>query len=275
MDDSGPRLRVPLFHRIDVDDTAVRESRYTSASPADVEEGVALLPASGADEAKELTMTADQPTVHRILVVEDHPVVRAGLRELIDAEPDLHICAESGTVTDALKLARQEQPELAIIDLSLPDGSGIDLIKRLKVLLPELRMLVCSMHDESLFAERAINVGAHGYVSKQASTEQVLEAIRKVLGGGTYLSAEMVQRVINGFAKQKEGAGSSIEDLSNRELEVFDLIGQGLATSKIATRLNLSVKTVETHREKIKRKLQLSTAGELVRRAVQWRMEQA
>jgi DNA-binding NarL/FixJ family response regulator len=220
-------------------------------------------------------MSTEPPTVHRILVVEDHPVVRAGLRELIDAEPDLQICAESGTVTDALKLARQEPPELAIIDLSLPDGNGIDLIKRLKADLPELRMLVCSMHDESLYAERVINAGAHGYLNKQQITKQVLEAIRQVLGGRTYLSAAMVQRVINGFAKKKEGACSSIEDLSNRELEVFDLIGQGLATSKIAARLHLSVKTVETHREKIKRKLQLATGGELVRHAVQWQMEQA
>jgi DNA-binding NarL/FixJ family response regulator len=112
-------------------------------------------------------MTAQRPTVHRILVIEDHPVVRAGLRELIDAEPDLRSCAEAGTVADALQAARQERPDLAIIDLSLPDGNGLELIKRLKADLPVLRMLVCSMHDESLYAERAINVGAHGYVSKQ------------------------------------------------------------------------------------------------------------
>jgi DNA-binding NarL/FixJ family response regulator len=220
-------------------------------------------------------MNARHTSRHHILLVEDQTVVRAGLRELIDAEPDFSICAESETVSKALEAARQERPDLAIIDLSLPDGSGIDLIKRLRADLPELRMLICSMHDESLYAERAVNVGAHGYVNKQESTDHVLEAVRKVLSGRTYLSAAMVERVINGFAKQKDGAGSSIEDLSNRELEVFGLIGQGLTTSKIAARLNLSVKTIETHRDKIKRKLQLTTAGELVRRAVQWHMEQA
>jgi DNA-binding NarL/FixJ family response regulator len=220
-------------------------------------------------------MTAQRPTVHRILVIEDHPVVRAGLREMIDAEPDLRICAEAGTVADALQAARQERPDLAVIDLSLPDGNGLELIKRLKADLPELRMLVCSMHDESLFAERAINAGARGYVNKHQVTEQVLDAIRQVLSGRIYLSEKMVERVINGFAKKKDGAASSIEDLSDRELEVFGLIGQGLSTSKIAERLHLSVKTVETHREKIKRKLQLATGGELVRHAVQWHIEQA
>jgi DNA-binding NarL/FixJ family response regulator len=220
-------------------------------------------------------MSAPQTSRQHILLVEDHPVVRVGLRELIDAEPDLNVCAEAETVADAVEAARQAHPHLAIIDISLPDGSGIALIKRLKVLLPELRMLVCSMHDEALYAERAINAGAHGYVNKQQTTAEVLEAIRQVLSGRIYLSEAMVQRVINGFAKKKDGAASSIEDLSDRELEVFGLIGQGLSTSKIAAQLNLSVKTVETHREKIKRKLQLSTAGELVRHAVQWQMEQA
>jgi DNA-binding NarL/FixJ family response regulator len=211
----------------------------------------------------------------RILIVDDHPLVRAGLRALIDAEPDLTICGEVGNARDAIEMARDEDPDLALIDISLEDGSGIELIKRLKVHTPELKMLVCSMHDESLFAERAINAGARGYVNKHQVTEQVLDAIRQVLSGRIYLSEKMVERVINGFAKKKDGAASSIEDLSDRELEVFGLIGQGLSTSKIAERLHLSVKTVETHREKIKRKLQLATGGELVRHAVQWHIEQA
>jgi DNA-binding NarL/FixJ family response regulator len=216
---------------------------------------------------------ANQPS--RILIVDDHPLVRAGLKSLIDAEPDLTICAEVGNVRDAIEVARETSPDLALIDISLEDGSGIELIKRLKVHAPELKMLVCSMHDESLFAERAINAGARGYVNKHQVTEQVLDAIRQVLAGRIYLSEKMVERVINGFAKKKDGAASSIEDLSDRELEVFGLIGQGLSTSKIAERLHLSVKTVETHREKIKRKLQLATGGELVRHAVQWHIEQA
>jgi DNA-binding NarL/FixJ family response regulator len=216
---------------------------------------------------------ANQPS--RILIVDDHPLVRAGLRALIEAEPDLTICGEVSNARDAIEMARDQEPDLALIDISLEDGSGIELIKRLKVHSPELKMLVCSMHDESLFAERAINAGARGYVNKHQVTEQVLDAIRQVLTGRIYLSEKMVERVINGFAKKKDGAASSIEDLSDRELEVFGLIGQGLSTSKIAERLHLSVKTVETHREKIKRKLQLATGGELVRHAVQWHIEQA
>jgi len=211
----------------------------------------------------------------RILIVDDHPLVRAGLRSLIDAEPDLTICAEVSNVRDAIELARSQAPDLVLVDISLDDGNGIELIKRLKVHDPDIKMLVCSMHDESLFAERAINAGARGYVNKHQVTEQVLDAIRQVLAGRIYLSEKMVERVINGFAKKKDGGTSSIEDLSDRELEVFGLIGQGLSTSKIAERLHLSVKTVETHREKIKRKLQLATGGELVRHAVQWHMEQA
>ncbi len=216
---------------------------------------------------------AIQPS--RVLIVDDHPLVRAGLRSLFDDEPDLSVCAEVGNVRDAIAVARTESPDLALIDISLEDGNGIELIKRLKVHIPELKMLVCSMHDESLFAERAINAGARGYVNKHQVTEQILEAARQVLAGRIYLSDKMVERVIDGFAKRKDTGGSSIEDLSDRELEVFGLIGQGLSTSKIAERLHLSVKTIETHREKIKRKLQLATGGELVRHAVQWHIEQA
>ena len=211
----------------------------------------------------------------RIVIIDDHPLVRAGLRSLFDEEPDLTVCAEVGNVRDAIEVVRAQSPDLALIDISLDDGNGIELIKRLKVHMPQLKMLVCSMHDESLFAERAINAGARGYVNKHQVTEQILEAVRHVLAGRVYLSEKMVERVINGFAKKKDAGSSSIEDLSDRELEVFGLIGEGLSTSKIAERLHLSVKTVETHREKIKRKLQLTTGGELVRHAVQWHIEQA
>jgi DNA-binding NarL/FixJ family response regulator len=213
--------------------------------------------------------------VSRIMLVDDHPLVRAGLRSLFNDVPDLSVCAEVGNITDALEVARIEDPDLAVIDISLDDGSGLDLIKRMKVHAPRVKMLVCSMHDESLFAERAINAGAQGFVNKHQVTEQIIEAVHQVLSGRIYLSERMVERVIDGFAKRKEIGSSSIEDLSDRELEVFGLIGQGLSTSKIAERLHLSVKTVETHREKIKRKLQLASGGELVRHAVQWHIEQA
>jgi len=220
-------------------------------------------------------MTTQKINPSRIVIVDDHPVVRAGLRTLIDEEPPLSVCAEASNVRDAIEVTRREEPDLVLIDISLGDGNGIELIRRLKLQHPELKMLACSMHDESLFAERAINAGARGYVHKHQGTEQVLDAICQVLAGRIYLSEKMLDRVINSFGKKKEGGVASIGDLSNRELEVFCLIGQGLTPSKIAARLHLSVKTVETHREKIKRKLQFASGGELVRYAVQWQLEQA
>jgi DNA-binding NarL/FixJ family response regulator len=216
---------------------------------------------------------AFQPS--RIVIIDDHPVVRAGLRSLIEAEPDLTVCAEAGNVRDAIEVVRTQSPDLILIDISLEDSNGIELIKRLKVQTPGLKMLVCSMHDESLFAERAINAGARGYINKHQLTEQILEAVHQVLAGRIYLSESMVERIINGLARKRDAGTSRIEDLSDRELEVFGLIGEGLSTSKIAERLHLSVKTIETHREKIKRKLQLTTGGELMRHAVQWHIEQA
>jgi DNA-binding NarL/FixJ family response regulator len=220
-------------------------------------------------------MDAPPASQSEILLVDDHPLVRAGLRSLIEDEPDLSVCAEAGSVRDATAAARDASPDLAIIDISLEDGSGIERIKRLKAQLPEMKMLVASVHDEALFAERAINAGAQGYVNKHQDIEQILAAIRTVLAGRVYLSETMVERVISGFAMNKEPGTSSIADLTDRELAVFDLIGQGLSTSQIAERLRLSVKTVETHREKIKRKLQLTSGTDLVRHAVQWQLEQA
>jgi len=220
-------------------------------------------------------MHAPPSSQSEILLVDDHPLVRAGLRSLLEDEPDLTVCAEAGSVRDATAAARDASPDLAIIDISLEDGSGLELIKRLKTQVPEMKMLVASVHDEALFAERTINAGAQGYVNKHQDIEQILAAIRTVLAGRVYLSETMVERVISGFAKNKEPGTSSIADLTDRELEVFDRIGQGLSTSQIAERLQLSVKTVETHREKIKRKLQLTSGTDLVCHAVQWQLEQA
>jgi DNA-binding NarL/FixJ family response regulator len=214
-------------------------------------------------------------SIERILIVDDHPMVRAGMACLISTQPDLEVCGEAGGVRAAMTAVRETDPDLVVVDLSLADGNGIELIKRLKVHYPSLKILVCSMHDESLFAERAINAGALGYVSKSETTGGVLDAMRQVLAGKIYLSAPMVERVINGFAKSGANGTGSVGGLSDRELEVFGLIGQGLSTSRIAERLHLSIKTVETHREKIKRKLQICTCGELVRHAVQWQLEQA
>jgi DNA-binding NarL/FixJ family response regulator len=212
--------------------------------------------------------------VSTVLIVDDHPLVREGLKGLIAEEADLAVCAETGSMRRAQELVREKQPDIVIIDLSLEDGNGLELIRRLKSHYPHIKMLVCSMRDESLFAERAINTGAHGYINKHEVAGHVIDALRQVLGGKIYLSPDVVERIITGFARNQPVTGSSIEELSNRELEVFWLIGQGRSTAEIAKQLNLSVKTVETHREKIKRKLGLTSAGELMRHAVQWDLEQ-
>ena len=211
----------------------------------------------------------------RILIVDDHPLVRAGIAALIGSEGDLEVCGETGTFSEALELARLTEPDLTIVDLSLADGSGLELIKRLKGGQPGARLLVCSMHEESLFAQRALKAGAMGYINKQEAISYVIDAIRRVLGGKVYLSQRMTERVLQGLAGGGAAHGTpSVRDLSDRELEVFSLIGQGFATSLIAEQLHLSVKTVEAHREKIKKKLHLNSGSELTRYAVQWTLGQ-
>ncbi|MCF7983391.1 MAG: response regulator transcription factor [Thiohalocapsa sp.] len=213
-------------------------------------------------------------SVSSVLIVDDHPLVREGLKGLIADEPGLEVCGETGSMRQAQDMVRQTQPDVVIVDLSLMDGNGLELIRRLKSHYPHIKLLVCSMRDESLFAERAMNAGAHGYINKHEVVGHVVDAIKQVLAGKVYLSPDIVERIISGFAKSQPAGGSSIDDLSNRELEVFWLIGQGKSTAEIAKQLSLSVKTVETHREKIKRKLGLTSAGQLMRHAVQWDLEQ-
>jgi DNA-binding NarL/FixJ family response regulator len=211
----------------------------------------------------------------RVLVVDDHPLVRAGIVALIGNEPDLEVCGEAGTFREALELTRRTEPDLAIVDLSLTDRSGLELVKRLTGSRPSLRVLVCSMHEESLFAQRALNAGAMGYINKQEATTSVVEAIRRVLSGKVWLSGPMTERMIQHLARGGPISGApSIHDLTDRELEVFSLIGQGLRPAQIAEQLHLSVKTVEAHREKIKKRLNLTSGSELTQYAVQWTLEQ-
>lgn len=211
----------------------------------------------------------------RILIVDDHPVVRNGLRMLIDDEPDLVVCGEAADADEAIRVLDAVKPDLVIIDLSLKGSSGLELIKRIKSRHCDSKMLVSSMFDESLYAERVLNAGALGYVSKQEAMEKVIEAIRCVLSGRVYLSAAMSDRMLHRLARdQKAPERSSVETLSDRELEVFEMIGRGRATAEIAAQLHLSVKTVETHREKIKAKLAIKTAAELNQHAVRWVLEQ-
>ena len=212
----------------------------------------------------------------RILIVDDHPVVRYGLTQLIQDEPDLAVCGEAADAGKALELVQTLKPDLVLIDISLKGAGGMELIKAIKTQNKWVKMLVHSMHDESLFAERALHAGALGYVNKEEAQDKIIEAIRQVLRGHIYLSGRMtermMQRVMTGKGKIEE---SPISSLSDRELEVFELIGKGLSTREIADKLHLSVKTVETYRDHIKTKLGLDNNTELIRQAILWTFEQS
>ncbi len=216
-------------------------------------------------------MQVQQPSkLIKVLIVDDHPIVRQGISQLIDQEPDFDTCGQASSAQQALDLMEVYAPDILLVDISLDGVSGLELIKMLKVRYHMVPVLVLSMHDETLYAERALRSGAKGYVMKQEATEKVLIAIRQVLRGDLYLSERMqgkiLQRVLNG----DEGGLSPIDLLSDRELEVFRLIGHGYATGDIARELMRSVKTVETHRAHLKDKLGLKNAAELTRFAVQW-----
>jgi DNA-binding NarL/FixJ family response regulator len=210
----------------------------------------------------------------RILLVDDHSLVRAGLVKLVSSQADLEVCGEAADATTALRLIRRHKPDLVLVDLMLREGSGIELIKQVAALDSSLPMLVCSMHDEALYAERVLAAGAMGYVSKQEPSRVVLEAIRRVLSGRIYTSEEIADRVLRrSSGKLKQGQGLPTDTLSDRELEVLGLLGQGLNTREIAEKLNLSTKTIDTYREHIKTKLGLKNANELLRFAVAWTLD--
>lgn len=214
---------------------------------------------------------APGPRAHRVLIVDDHPLVRHGLREMLSRQPDLEMLGECETAVEAVRAALALQPDLVIVDIALKDTNGLDLLKRLRKQDRSLRMLVLSMHDEAFFAERALRAGAGGYVSKQESPQRVLEAVRSVLKGGVYLSPEMTARILHGApATPEKSQNAGLGRLTDRELEVFDSIGRGLSTRHIAEALQLSVKTVEAHRENIKRKLAIKDSSGLARRAYDW-----
>jgi DNA-binding NarL/FixJ family response regulator len=209
---------------------------------------------------------------HRILLVDDHPIVRQGLSEMIDNEQDLTVCGTADDLHKALDQISSLQPDLVLVDISLKSSNGIELLKNIKIRHPKLLVLMLSMHDETLYAVRALRAGASGYIMKQEATDHVLTAVRQVLAGEIYLSErmekKMMQQLVGGRAAR---TGSPLEDLSDRELEVFNLIGQGHGTRQIAEELHLSIKTIESHRAHIKEKLNLKNATELVQHAIQWR----
>jgi DNA-binding NarL/FixJ family response regulator len=207
----------------------------------------------------------------RIVLVDDHPIVREGLAQLINRSGDLVICGEAADAGEALKAIEALQPDLAVVDISLRGMDGVELIKQARARWPKLMILALSMHSEELFAERVLRAGARGYIMKQEATSGVLTAIRQVLNGDIYLSpsiqAHLLRHVIIGV---KERGRLPIDTLSDRELAVLELIGRGQGTREISEELNLSIKTVESYRDHIKRKLNLRGSTQLVRYAVQW-----
>src|SRR5262249_992331 len=211
----------------------------------------------------------------KVLIVDDHPVVREGLALRIDRQPDLEVCGEAADEAEALRCVTALKPDVAVIDISLQSGNGIDLIKRLRQRHGDVRMVVWSMYSENLYAERALHAGALGYVTKDQPTDHIIAAIRRVRDGKTYLSEaaaeRLLQRAVGG--NPEAAPRSEVDQLSDRELEVFRLIGMGLSTRQAAEKLHVSPKTVETYQARIKSKLGLDNAHDLIRRAVQWLAE--
>jgi DNA-binding NarL/FixJ family response regulator len=207
----------------------------------------------------------------KVLLVDDHPIVREGLSRVIQQETDLTVCGEAENSQQAMQIIETASPNIAIIDISLAESHGLELVKMLKATYPELPVLMLSMHDESLYAERALRAGAKGYIMKQEPPAELIRAIRRVLRGEIYVSqsfaGQMLTKLTGG---QSQTAASPVDQLSDRELEVLTLLGQGRKTSQIAHDLRLSIKTVETYREHIKEKLELKDATSLMRYAVQW-----
>jgi len=211
----------------------------------------------------------------RILVVDDHPIVRQGLTLLINREPDLVVCGEAEDAMGAMHVLASAHPDILIVDISLNGPDGIDLLKNIRITHPSLPVLILSMHDELIYAERALRAGANGYIMKQEATENVLVAARRILNGEIYVSTRIANQMLRHYIT---GSGSlrnsSIADLSDRELEVFRLIGEGHGTRQIAEELHLSIKTVESYQAHIKEKLSLRSARELMQRAIQWNMNE-
>jgi DNA-binding NarL/FixJ family response regulator len=209
----------------------------------------------------------------RVLLIEDHQVVRQGLTMLIDDEPDLVVCGGAESVAESLPMIRKLKPDVVVVDITLGDGSGLDLIKDIHDTLPNLPILALSMHDESVYAERAMRAGAKGYIMKKEAMDKVMTAIRRVLSGELYVSDKMAARMVSKLINPKSANAGPVDLLSDREFEVFRLIAEGIGPTEIAQRLSLSVKTIETHREHIKEKLGIKSGAELTRFSVQWAME--
>ena len=213
----------------------------------------------------------EPPETKRIVIIDDHPLFRKGLGEMIHSDGTFAVCGEAGNASEAMEVIRKLHPDMAIVDISLPGANGIEVIKNIRAEFSKLPVLVLSMHDESLYAVRALRAGADGYVMKHEAMANVIQAIHDVFNGRPYLSPTMAAQVITKFAhRQAEGEADAVERLSDRELEILELIGKGNDVRQIAKLLHLSPKTVETHRSHIKDKLDLKNSREVARFALQW-----
>jgi DNA-binding NarL/FixJ family response regulator len=219
-----------------------------------------------------MNKTRSNPSVPKckVFLVDDHPIVRQGLALFIDREPDLMVCGEADGATSALQAIREAAPDFVVLDISLDGPDGLELLKTLRVRYPNLPVLVLSMHDEAVYAERALRAGANGYIMKQEATDRVLTAIRHILGGDVYLSDRLTKRMLQQFVNGSVSPRDPLAKLSDRELEVYRLIGAGHSTRQIADELHVSTKTVESYQAHIKEKLALRNARELVQHAVEW-----
>jgi DNA-binding NarL/FixJ family response regulator len=210
----------------------------------------------------------------KILLVDDHPVVRDGFAELINREPDLSVCAAAEDRSGAIEAIEQTAPQLVVIDLTLKNSSGMELIKDIHARWPEMLLLVVSMHNETLYAERVLRAGARGYITKQQATRDILQAIRRVLAGGTYLNETTGAAILARLAAKPQIKEDTISDLlTDRELQVFELTGQGFNTREISSQLRIDMKTVETYRLRIREKLKLDSSSELLKLAIRWKQE--
>ncbi len=210
------------------------------------------------------------PQKNKIFLVDDHPLVREWLANLINEQPDLQVCGEASDAPRAFEMIAQATPSVAIIDISLEGGSGIELIKNLKANHPEVAMIVLSMHDEVLYAERSLRAGARGYIMKREATKKILQAIRSVLAGKVYVSDKIADIMAEKFVEGPIPGEYSVEQLSDRELEIFELLGRGMNTRQIADHLHVGFKTVQTYCARIKEKLKLDNATQLLHEAIRW-----
>jgi DNA-binding NarL/FixJ family response regulator len=214
-------------------------------------------------------VSGKRPTA-RILIIDKHPIVREGLRRIIEHEDDLLVCAEADSINGARTAIRESNPQVIIADISLNQGDGIELVRDVRAHYPQLQILVLSIHDEAIFAERMLSVGANGYVTKQATSEQILRSLRCVIDGGIYVSEAVASNILRATSTRRQMPANPIDRLSNRELQVLHLVGKGMSTRESAQSLNLSIKTIESHRQRIRGKLNLRSGTQLVQFAINW-----